>query len=117
MRHAPDFVLDSLLEDAATTLGRLAGGAAVCTFSRAGVPVPGIKYAEGRWAALREVQRATSRGASREAATAAALVTWEAEVESAVSRGAGRDWVAYRTGGVDALSTLLDLPAAADSPG
>jgi hypothetical protein len=35
-------LLDALLEDAAVTLGRLAGGAAVCTFSRAGVPVPGI---------------------------------------------------------------------------
>jgi len=106
-------LLDALLEDAAVTLGRLAGGAAVCTFSRAGVPVPGIKYAEGRWAALREVQRATSRGAALETASATALVTWGAQLESAVARAAGRDWVAYRTGGVDALGLLIESTATA----
>lgn len=106
-------LLNALLEDAAATLGRLAGGAAVCTFSRAGVPVPGIKYAEGRWAALREVQRATSKGADLGTIVQAALSHWEAELESVVARAAGRDWVAYRTGGVDALGTLLESPATA----
>lgn len=108
--------LDSLLEEAALTLGRLAGGAAVCTFSRAGVPVPGIKYAEGRWAALREVQRATSKGAELGTTAEVALSHWEAELASAVTRAAGRDWVAYRTGGVDALGALLDSPATAAPP-
>ncbi|MFC6238878.1 hypothetical protein [Longivirga aurantiaca] len=117
MSPASGAVLDSLLEEAATALGCLAGGAAVCAFSRAGVPVPGITYAEGRWAALRDVQRATSYGAAVETASAAALVTWEAELESAVARGAGCDWVAYRTGGVDALGALLDRPASARPSG
>ncbi len=102
--------LDALLQDASLTLARLAGGAAVCTFSRAGVPVPGIKYAEGRWAALREVQRSTSAGGDPVTAAASALSSWIGQLDSAVSRGQGRDWVAYRSGGVDALETLLDPP-------
>ncbi len=112
---APD-LLGTLLEDAALTLSRLAGGAAVCTFSRAGVPVPGIKYAEGRWAALRGVQRAALRGADLGEASSDALATWSRELESAASREHGRDWIAYRTGGVDAICELLDRHAA-PSPG
>ena len=113
MTPTSDAVLDSLLEESAVTLSRLAGGAAVCTFSRAGVPVPGIKYAEGRWAALREVQRATSQGADLGTTAQAALSRWESELESVVARAAGRDWVAYRTGGVDALGLLIESTATA----
>lgn len=104
--------LEALTEEAATSMSRLAGGAAVCTFTRAGIAVPGIKYAEGRWAALREVHRGA--GPSDDDARAAAessLVTWRTQLAAVEERGAGRDWIAYRTGGVDALTELLDVDA------
>jgi hypothetical protein len=106
----PSSSLDALVDDAARSLHEAAGGAAVCTFTKAGVPVPGIKYAEGRWAALREVQRATRSAPA--AATSAdlaatALVTWQAALDRVLSTGGGADWLAYRHGGVDALTDLL----------
>lgn len=101
--------LASLTEDAGLAMSRLAGGAAVCTFSRAGIAVPGIKYAEGRWAALREVHR---RASTAEPDVAAQVLTsWRAELAAVEQREAGRDWIAYRTGGVDALTELLDVDA------
>ena len=39
-----------------------AGGGAVCAFTKAGIPVPGIKYAEGQWAALQEVAQLARNG-------------------------------------------------------
>lgn len=106
----PTDTLDALVEHAARILHEAAGGAAVCTFTKAGVPVPGIKYAEGRWAALREVQRA--RRSSPAAATSAdlaatALLAWQTALDRAEGAGSGADWLAYRHGGVDALADLL----------
>ena len=92
-------------------LDETSGGAAVCTFTKAGTPVPGIKYAEGRWAALREVQRARGRapaGASTDDLVASALATWQTALDRAVDTSAGADWLAYRHGGVDALHDLAD---------
>lgn len=99
--------LPDLVADAAAGLDRASGAAAVCTWSRAGIPVPGIKYAEGRWAALREVERAVRRGVEPAAAAARALGIWDAALTALSDRDAGRDWIAYRTGGVDALRDLL----------
>lgn len=99
--------LDGLLESAARDLQRLSGGAAVCTFTRAGVPVPGIKYAEGRWAALRELQRELTRDSTDTTTARAALTRWTDALGTLRDRGAGADWIAYRTGGVDALTDLL----------
>ncbi|MCA0329292.1 MAG: hypothetical protein LCI03_05220 [Actinobacteria bacterium] len=97
--------LEHLLDDAASDLQRLSGGAAVCTFTRSGRAVPGIKYAEGRWAALREVHRGTSSGGQQNARET--LAAWQRQLDAVVARGAGADWVAYRTGGVDALHDLI----------
>lgn len=100
--------LVALLDEAGLSMTRLAGGTAVCTFSRAGIPVPGIKYAEGGWAALREVQRATAAGAELGLTAATTTAAWQAHFDAAVARAQSRDWIAYRAGGVDALSALLD---------
>jgi len=96
------------LSHASEDMQRLAGGAAVCTFTRSGRAVPGIKYAEGRWAALRELQRLTAGADEAAAATAIAERTtaWQVQLDALVQRGAGADWIAYRTGGVDALHDL-----------
>ncbi len=99
-----DADLERLLEQAAADLALIAGGTAVCTFTRAGRPVPGIKYAEGRWAALREVHRL--RSAASGAEVRATLAAWQEQLDAVVSRDAGADWIAYRAGGVDALTDL-----------
>lgn len=98
--------VEHLIADAVTLMQERAGGASVCAMSRAGKPVPGVKYAEGRWAALREVQRA-ARTRPIEDALAAASATWSASLGRAESTGMGRDWVAYYSGGVDALEEVV----------
>lgn len=106
--------LDELLGAAAAGLELATGGAAVCTLSKAGTPVPGVKYHEGRWAALNELARRCRRSGEDPGATAAILrSSWAAELERLTARGAGPDWIAYRVGGVDALAEL----APPDSPG
>ncbi len=115
----PTDSLDALVDDAARSLHEAAGGAAVCTFTKAGVPVPGIKYAEGRWAALREVQRAHRRAPAGTTSTdlaAGALTTWQAALDRLESSGGGADWLAYRHGGVDALTDLLATTAEPGTP-
>ena len=100
--------LDRLLEAAKAGLEQATGGGAVCAFTKAGTPVPGIKYHEGRWAALNEVAR-RYRGDSRDPATAAHEISdaWSADLERLTQRDAGPDWIAYRHGGLDALADLL----------
>lgn len=99
--------LDSLVADAVRDLDHAAGGQAVCTFTRAGVAVPGIKYAEGRWAALSEVARAVRHGDPVAAAADRVRMTWRHDLERVRARGAGQDWIAYRSGGLDALDELV----------
>ena len=79
------------------------------------MPVPGIKYAEGRWAALREVQRSAAPTRSPQRLPPRPSHAGATSSEAAVTRGQGRDWVAYRTGGVDALASLLGLPQEASA--
>lgn len=107
--------LDQLVEAAARALDSATGSAAVCTFTRSGTPVPGIKYAEGRWAALREVQRRVGKGASYDDAVRTGREEWSTALETLLLRGAGSDWVAYRTGGVDALDEIVGPAAPAST--
>ena len=108
MTAAVEDRLATLVADATRRLDEAAGGAAVCTFTKAGVAVPGIKYAEGRWAALRQVQRAlgTAAGSAPAAVAGEALDEWRSALDRAVATDAGADWLAYRHGGVDALADL-----------
>lgn len=62
--------------------------------------VQGVKYFEGRWAALREVQRG---GEPKEI-----FNRWRLEHERHTTQGSGDAWVHYSAGGVDAIFELLD---------
>lgn len=109
MNTRAEAALAGLLEEAAQSMQRLAGGMAVCTFSRAGVPVPGIKYAEGRWAALRETQRKAAADEDLAGTAARVASVWEAALRRGREANSGKDWIAYYTGGVDALAEFNEL--------
>jgi hypothetical protein len=101
--------LDSLqarIADVGEHLAQISGDASLCTMSRSGEPAPAVKYHEGRWAALREVAKRVTAGGELTTETVAARERWSADLERLTDRGAGRDWIAYRTGGVDALDEL-----------
>jgi len=102
-----DAILVRRVEAAAAALDAAAGSSSLCSLSRAGVPIPGIKYPEGAWAALRDVRRAAGDGGG--VAPAAALVRqrWAADLARRAQGGPASDWVAYLTGGVDAIDGLL----------
>lgn len=99
--------LDEWIGQATELLQGRSAGQAMCTFTKAGIPVPGMKYAEGRWAALREVQRAVRAGADTPEAASAAERSWTEQLVVLNQRGAGQDWIAYRCGGVDVLAELI----------
>lgn len=98
----PEVVIRELLVDAMSEMERASCGASVCSFTKAGVRAPALKYAEGRWAALRELR---SRGASS-AAAAALGAAWREHLAEAQEHDASSDWLAYRSGGVDALAEV-----------
>jgi hypothetical protein len=99
-------LLDDLLSAAIRALDSSTGGVAMCTFTKAGVAVPGMKYAEGRWAALRQVRRTSVTTGSVHRATAAARSAWRATIDRAGAGSVGPDWIAYWSGGIDALDEL-----------
>ena len=83
-------------------------GASLCSVSRTGEQIPGVKYLEGRWAALRELHRALRRGADPAQVVAAIRNDWQFDLDQ--RRNAGqRNWEVYRLGGVDALDEIADL--------
>ncbi|MEZ5114947.1 MAG: hypothetical protein R2737_01655 [Candidatus Nanopelagicales bacterium] len=101
--------LEGALARARADLQASAGGAAVCTFTRAGIPVPSVKLHEGAWAALSEVRRQGRRGRDPlEQVAQDVRSRWAADLELRRQRDAGPDWVAYLLGGVEALDRLLD---------
>lgn len=113
----PTDVLKTMIAEAADEMARLAGGTAVCTFTKAGTAVPGIKYAEGRWASLRELERAVAKGTTHEEATIKGAKSWQEQLTAMQERGANKDWTAYYHGGVDALSEFADVLAGKELDG
>ncbi|HAM44015.1 MAG TPA: hypothetical protein DCM67_03190 [Propionibacteriaceae bacterium] len=99
--------LDEWIGQATELLQGRSAGQAMCTFTKAGISVPGMKYAEGRWAALREVQRAVHSGTELTEAAPAAEQSWTEQLEALQQRSAGKDWIAYRSGGIDVLAELI----------
>ena len=89
------------------------GGASLCALSSAAGPVPAIKYHEGRWAALREVSRLNAPDdldrfdADCIDTAARTRELWSQQLANLRAREAGPDWIAYRSGGVDALDQLI----------
>lgn len=111
MSGAIDPHLEELLHRAEADLDAAAGGAAVCVFTKAGTAVPGIKYHEGRRAALKEVVRRCRRTSEQPSAAAGDIrADWAEHLERLTERGAGADWIAYRQGGIDALADLVPPP-------
>lgn len=100
----PDTLLSELLQQASTLMNQASGGASACSFTKAGISVPSLKYAEGRWAALRELK---SQGADRRAAEHLSA-QWREQLVALEAREASRDWLAYRSGGVDALTEFAE---------
>lgn len=89
-------------------LAAAAGDVSLCTISRSGGPVDGVKHLEGRLAALAQVERAIRGGGRPDAdVLRAALAEWREALDDVRSRDAGRGWVAYRAGGVDELAEAL----------
>lgn len=92
--------LAKLIETAEADLTKASGGAPLCKVSMTGTTGQSVKYFEGRWAALREVQRGAD---AKEAFNA-----WRQEYERHRDAAAGPAWLQYSAGGVDALFELLD---------
>jgi hypothetical protein len=96
--------------DATRHLAALAGDASMCAIGRSGRSFPAAKYHEGRQAASGQVRRLLRRGPSDTASAAAVLddVTseWRQSLDDAASKGP--DWVAYASGGLDALAELAE---------
>lgn len=102
-------LLDALVAGAASDLQGVDCGAPVCAADRANRPVAGVKHTEGRWAALRGLQRETRRGWEIADALGRARRRWQADLAQHVAKESGRDWIAYCAGGIDALDEFEEL--------
>lgn len=91
--------LARMLEQAEAELDTASHGKPLCKVSMTGTTGQSVKYFEGRWAALREVQR----GADPHEAFHA----WRREYERHQQQDSGAAWLHYSAGGVDALFDLL----------
>lgn len=92
--------LAHLIEEAEADLQAATGGSPLCKVSTTGTTGQGVKYFEGRWAALREV----ARGADAHEV----FHSWRREHETHLARGSSQDWIHYSAGGVDAVFELLN---------
>lgn len=86
--------------DALAHLTALAGDASMCAIGRSGRSFPAAKYHEGRQSAASQARRALSRGGQLDDVRQ----QWQQTLESAHRKGP--DWVAYATGGIDALDEI-----------
>lgn len=113
--------------DATRHLSALAGDASMCAIGRSGRSFPAAKYHEGRQAAAGQARRvlrgspastagsagsdglaAEGKGADDSVAQALAGVTSEWRQMLASAEAKGPDWVAYATGGLDALAEISE---------
>lgn len=101
--------LDAEIETAATALGNELGEFSACTVHKDGRVTGGMKYYEGRMTAFAEARRASRGDQELEQALTVLARTWAAELEK--RKGAtdpSPPWVAYATGGAEALDEVLD---------
>ena len=96
--------LQEMLQVAAQDVNTAAGGTALCKVSATGIQGQSVKYFEGRWAALRDVER----GLRADKDPSAIRAQWNAEYARHTTQDSGPSWVHYSAGGVDALTELLD---------
>ena len=103
--------IEDLLASANRDLMDAVGDSSLCAVSRSDGRVDGVKYLEGRTAALRELRREADRRGESVLADVAA--EWRAQLDRVRERDMGPDWLAYRAGGVD---VLVELESAAGTP-
>lgn len=104
--------LARLISEAEQELTRQTGGENVCRLEKDGRITGGVKYSEGRLAALNAVRRLLQPDseAAADAEIDRLLVRWRADLQGWQERPQPpRTWVAYTQGGVDALEQLLAL--------
>lgn len=89
--------LTRLRDEALRDLEQASGGAPLCRVSATGTQGQTIKYFEGRYAVLTELLRA-----DREL-WASIATAWEERLGKLQSERAGKAWIMYSSGGVDAL--------------
>lgn len=99
-------LLDRRLEAIESELVVASGGASLCAISRSAGSVPGVKYLEGRMAAITEVRRAVRASRPFAEVLAERTSVWRAELRRTAESSMGVDWRAYRAGGVDELESL-----------
>lgn len=99
--------LAALVAAAADDLQHQFDGTSSCALAKTGRSVAGRKAAEGRWAALREVQRRVEAGESALLVASERLPVWTAELDRHRAGGSSADWITYRAGGVAALAELV----------
>jgi len=92
--------LARMLEQAEAELHTATAGQPLCKVSMTGTTGQTVKYFEGRWAALREVQRG---GQPQEV-----FNRWRLDYERHIAHASSDAWVHYSAGGVDAIFELLD---------
>lgn len=92
---------------AESTLLAATGGAALCRIGD-GPELGPVKHAEGRLAAITELQRYLRRSDANDEQTATRelLASWVREQHASRERGVA--WSAYRDGGVAELTSLVD---------
>jgi hypothetical protein len=96
-----------MLTDAERDLVAAVGNSSLCAIGRSGDRLDGVKYLEGRTTALREFRRQLGDTSGAEAHREVEQ-RWQDHLRLALNRNMGPDWVAYRTGGVDALTDLAE---------
>ena len=118
-RYGDDMAVDwaarceHILADTERDLVAAVGNSSLCAIGKSGDRLDGVKYLEGRSVALREFRRQLRDTGGAEAQREAEQ-RWRDHLQTVLERNMGPDWVAYRTGGVDALSDLADPDAPSD---
>ncbi len=89
-------------------LNNAAAGRSLCAISKSAGSVPGAKYLEGRLVAARELARQLDGGAVCDSGRVL-LARWRQALDDVTESRFGADWLAYRAGGVDELTDVLEL--------
>jgi hypothetical protein len=108
-------VLERHRAKAETALVAATGGGSLCRICD-GPEMTGPKFAEGRLAAVADLQRRAraTAGTDVEDLARAALASWEAEQRTSSVRSPA--WSAYRDGGIEELTSVVeDLSAMASA--
>ena len=112
---APSGLLERATEvraDATRHLTSLAGDASMCAIGRSGRSFPAAKYHEGRQAAAGQCRRLLHQaGVDVDFDQGVAIVVgisseWQRMLDDTAAKGP--DWVAYASGGLDALTDIVE---------